>query len=366
MTSPRAPVLVVSKPLGPPWTDGSKNLARDIVTGLRDHTSRELHAFAPHGASIDGVTLHRVPTATLSRRTSLAMLGRLAVDRETALWHFVFAPSSRTKRAAGALASLRRRPTVQTIASAPSIDVRLGDVVFADRVVALSRGTLARALDEGVAASRLSHVSIAITPPTPPSARALADVVRAHGLAGRFVVTFPGDLEHGRGAEVLLEACAAMKTRKDVVLVLACRDKTERARSIRAELASRAVGRGLDVRMIGQTAAILALLAASDVVALPTDSLFAKVDHPLVLIEAMHLGRPVLVSEGTTAHELADEGGALGAALDPDAIAAVLDRLVTDSDARHDAGARAKAHASARTLRAMALAYDSIYDECLR
>ena len=165
---------------------------------------------------------------------------------------------------------------------------------------------------------------------------------------------------------MLLDACAAMGARRDVTLLLACRDKTDRARAIRRELASRAVGRGLDVRMIGETPSIHALLAVSDVVALPTDSLFAKVDHPLVLLEAMHLGRPVLVSEGTSAHELAEEGGAIGVPMDPHAIAAALDHLVADEAARHEAGARARSHAASRTVRDMARAYDSIYEELCR
>ncbi|MBN8617012.1 MAG: hypothetical protein J0L92_40910, partial [Deltaproteobacteria bacterium] len=213
MTSPRRPVLVVSKPLGPPWTDGSKNLAREIVRG-RESIAREAHAFAPEHGGVEASVVHRTPTRDLSRRTTLAILGTLASERRSALWHFVFAPSVRTRRAAGALARLRHKPTVQTIASAPAAGVRLGDVVFADRVVALSRATHARALEQGVPASRLALVPIAITPPPVPSEHALADVVRRHALRDRFVVTFPGDLEHGGGASLLLDACAAMSARR--------------------------------------------------------------------------------------------------------------------------------------------------------
>lgn len=360
-----SPIFVVSKPLGPPWTDGSKNLTRDLATVLAQ--DRDVHAFAAPGApGLAPVRPHPMPTATLSRRTSLAMAATLGVERETALWHFLFAPSARTATVARALTRLRARPSVQTLASAPADGVRLGDVVFADRVVALSHATHTRALEEGVSPARLRRVPVAITAPQTPSPERIAQLVREHALTDRFVVTFPGDLEHGGGARALVDAVGVMAARRDVTLVLACRDKTPRSAARREELAVRARGAGVDLRLIGETPYIHALLAASNVVALPTRSLFAKVDHPLVLLEAMHLGVPVLVSEGTAAFELSEEGGALGAAMSPDALAASLDGLAADAEARVRASRRALALVHARTPQAMARAYESIYDELLR
>ncbi|MBX7197244.1 MAG: glycosyltransferase [Sandaracinaceae bacterium] len=365
MKPERPAVLVVSKPLGPPWNDGSKNLAGELARALVSlPTPREVHAFGP--SPLEGILTHRVPSARLGRRTTLSMIATLATEHRAALWHFVFAPNARTSRAARSLSALRRRPTIQTLASMPASDVRLGDVVFGDRVVALSRAALARARAEGVAEERLALVPIAITPPPTPSPAEVARVIEAHDLASRFVVTFPGDLEHGRGADVIVEACGAMAHRADAILVLACRDKTPRARARREELEARARRASISLRVVGETPSIHALLAASDLVALPTDTLYAKVDHPLVLLEAMHLGRAVLVSEGTSAHELAEDGAAIGCPLDPGAIAAALDRLVTDRALSTSWGARARACVQGRRVEVMAQRYDSIYDELLR
>jgi phosphatidylinositol alpha-1,6-mannosyltransferase len=367
MKSAPSAVLFVSKPLAPPWTDGSKNLARELAEGAVALGARGVHGFVPRDAStLPGLVPHLVPTRTLDRATSLAMLRTLATSAGVGLWHFVSAPTARTSRIARGLAALRRRRTVQTLASAPPRDVRLGDVVFADRVIALSRETHARALAEGVEASRLRLVPIAITPPDSPSPESIEAVRLAHRLGERLVVTFPGDLEHGRGADRIVEACTRMGERASITLVLACRDKTARAAARREELVRRARAAGLDVRAIGETPSIHALLAASDVVALPTDSLYAKVDHPLVLLEAMHLGRPVLVTEGSSAHELAEDGGAVGAAFDAEALAAALDRLVREPAWRQHWSARGRELVAARTVAAMARAHESIYSELSR
>ncbi len=362
-------VLVVSKPLGPPWNDGSKNLARDLVEGLAEaDPERRMRAFVPRGAAaVAGCHAVSVATATLSRRTVARMLATLATERDSALWHFLFAPNRRTSSAAAALARARGRATVQTLASAPGPDVRLAQVTFGDRVVALSRATEARALAEGVRPERLRRIAPAIAPPPPPTPEAVRavreDLALGGAGAGSFVVTFPGDLEHGCGAALILEACARASSRRDLVLVMACRPKGPRSIERRHTLDARARAGGLAVRWVGETPSIHALLRASDLVALPTDTLYAKVDHPLVLLEAMHLGRPVLVTQGTAAYELAEEGGAIGTALDADAIAAVIDSLISETDAAERAGAAARRHAAGRTREAMARAYATIYDE---
>jgi phosphatidylinositol alpha-1,6-mannosyltransferase len=86
-----------------------------------------------------------------------------------------------------------------------------------------------------------------------------------------------------------------------------------------------------------------ALLAASDVVALPARRLDAKVDVPLVLLEALALGRPVLVAEGSSAAVLAERGAALAAPATPEGIGAALVRLWASPEARRELAERGRA-----------------------
>lgn len=372
MPPAHAPIFFVSKPLAAPWNDGSKNLARDLVEGwLAEDPSREAHAFVPRGGQAGGggqtvggvgghLVRHLVSDTKLTRRTSLEMLRALAMERRGALWHFIFAPSARTRLMGRVAARLRGRASVQTIASMPAEGARLGDVVFADRVVVLSRASWERAVREGVSPSRLAQIPVAIPPPAAPAPERIAFVREGLGASGRLLVTFPGDLEHGEGARVLLDAVASMAARADVTLALACREKGPRSKAVLAELAGRAARAHVELRVVGETPDILALLAASDVVAMPTDTLYAKVDHPLVLLEAMHLGVAVLVSEGTSASELGDEGATV-TPFSADAIAAELDRLASDTARREASGARARDAMKARSAARMVRGYEAIY-----
>ena len=97
-------------------------------------------------------------------------------------------------------------------------------------------------------------------------------------------------------------------------------------------------------------------------VALPSSDLWAKMDLPLVLLEAMWLARPVVVAEDSPARELADEGGAIAAPTDRDALADALRRAVEAPGL----GEAARGVAEARYAPdRMVEAYEAVYDALL-
>src|SRR5829696_814212 len=93
-------VLFVSKPIAPPFHDGTKCLVRDVAAELRDFaptvlTTPEGLALLPAG--VKGRAVYKAsgafsPTLVDNARAALALLGGPRHD----LWHFVFAPNPRT------------------------------------------------------------------------------------------------------------------------------------------------------------------------------------------------------------------------------------------------------------------------------
>ena len=176
---------------------------------------------------------------------------------------------------------------------------------------------------------------------------------------------YPGDLEYGGGAEVAIEGFAAWG-QKDALLVMACRQKTPRAAREKARLSEHATKLGIarQVRWLGETPRIHALLGASDFVVLPNRSPYAKMDYPLVLLEAMGMGRPVFVGTGTPAAELAEDGGAIAVETEGTALAAAVERLAADEVASTELSARAHALVADRFAPCpVAAEYERLYGE---
>ena len=87
-------------------------------------------------------------------------------------------------------------------------------------------------------------------------------------------------------------------------------------------------------------------------------------DYPLVVLEAMSMARPVFVSAGTPAAELADEGGAIAVAPDGEALAATIQRWSDDRLALEELQRRARALTIEKFAPAkVAASYEQIYDE---
>ncbi len=365
-------ILFVSKPIAPPWNDGSKTLVRDLAGALTRHE--------PVVLGVRGVPLPlergRVEPLFyqpnegfgLSGTPAMRLAARLASGRRGDLWHFVFAPNTRTSRTARALSRLRRVPTVQTVASVPEPDEDLDVVLFGDRIAVLSRRTEALFLERGVPASRVRRIAPCVAPVmSSPDMRA-----RGRRLAGLPsdvpVVLFPGDLERDRGARLTLEAVAAMPRSLGTLLVIAARRKSHRSADAERALRELAVQLGVAdrVRWVGETAHMHALLAAADVVALPATDLIAKVDLPIVLLEALSLGIPVIVARGSSAEDLAEEGGALAVEPNREALTSMLDGIVGDTQARLRLVEGARAAFERYRPARMAAAYEALYDEVLR
>jgi len=361
-------VLLVSKPVAPPWNDSSKNLVRDLALGLERYDAVALgRTGGPQ--SLGRARLEPVYGEpgerfglTLADQAKVALY--LARSPAVDLWHFFFAPNPKSSRVARLTSRVRRTPTVQTVCSVPNEHARLDQVLFADRVVVLSAHTEGRFLAGGVARERLARIAPAVSELPLPDEAARKQTRRVHRLPEEAaIVLYPGDLEFGAGARLTLEAHAALP--RETHLVLACRAKTDLARRRQDELVERARALGTESRVtfVGETPRILELLAAADVVALPSETAYAKMDYPLVLLEAMMLARPVVVCEGTPAAELAAKGAAVAVPAALEALVAVLSKLLGDDEGRRALGERARAAAlTDHDPRAMARAYETLYD----
>ena len=305
-------VQFVSKAIAPPFRDGSKCLVRDLCLHLKDvepHVLGTETALAELGNAakvhaVYGGASRYAPTLLSNARAFAWLLASEAPD----LFHFVFAPNPRTSGALRLLRQWTGVPCVQTIASAPRAFTHPDRLLCGDVVVAQSEHTAARAkaafAERGLPAPPLE----VIPPPAPdlgggPKQRSLA--ARAElGLgpdAPLFV--YPGDLEVSGGARFTLElARRAEGALASATFLIAYRRKTAEAERHRAELeASAAPGR---VLFRAELDDLHAVLSAATAVLLPVDDLYGKVDLPIVLLEALSLGVPVVVLDWGPLSEL--------------------------------------------------------------
>lgn len=361
-------VLFVSKPIAPPFHDGTKCLVRDVAAELREVTPTVLttpagQAQLPRG--VRGRAVYRdsgafSPALVDNARAALALLTGPRDD----VWHFVFAPNPRTSGVARALRAARRVPVVQTVASPPRHFSRLDRLLFGDELVVQSRATAER-LEITARAERFRLPPVTVIPPPvatlpQPSpneiSRARAELELKDDDR---VILYPGDLEVSSGADVTRALVKPLRERfPDAVVVFAYRNKTPlaavRAEKLRQELLAERV------RVTDRVANMHALLAASRIVIFPVDDLWGKVDQPIVLLEALALGVPCLVLDRGPLRDV--EGAVKVPAIDARSWLEFITPLMPSSAAREQAIARGRAAASSvYASGVVARAYEAIY-----
>lgn len=384
-------VLFVSKPIAPPFQDGTKCLVRDVALHLSSVRPVVMSvAGAPPLEEWQGVDPSRsgarLAVAPVEMVAVYPTAGRFAPSfahnaraaawllrhsRES-LWHFVFAPNRRTSAMGRWLKWWRRVPVVQTIASAPREFVDVDRLLFGDVVVAQSQWTRSRIGEAyeaaGIPEESRRRIEVVypplgpLRPRTPQEHRRVRADLGISAEAPLFV--FPGDLETGGGVSRIQQAIpAVLSILPEAVFVLAYRAKSERTRAVAAELERRLAG--APVRFAGEVVDVLALVSGCTAVLFPVDDLWGKVDLPIVLLEAMKLGCPVVVLDHGPLCEL--EGAVrvpTEARDDASSLTAAVVRLATDGSYRAAVVEQQAATIHARHRAAdVARAYENIYLE---
>ncbi len=361
-------VLLVSKPVVPPWDDSGKNLVRDLACHL---SGIECHVMSRAGTPPLSSHCVMEPVYSVSGRLSpgltqqMQVLKRLLKPDTQEIYHFFYAPNPRTSTVARTVLAVKRRSTVHTICSFPASQEGIRSLFFADRNVVLSRDTRDRLSREGV--KNLIH----IPPCVPLTARVSDDRklrIRSRlGSTHRPFVLFAGDFEFSCAGDVCRAALPAVMAKADVDFVFAVRAKgaTSGARSHELRCSVARESWGERVHFLSQVEDMPALIAAAAVQVLPVDTLYAKMDIPQVLLESLREGVPIVVSDFGPLPELLEQPVGLKIPVgDAAALAEAVVRLVGNESLRNEMG-QAGRELVARTYspEGMARRYEEIYNE---
>jgi len=339
MTGALLEVLLVTKPVAPPWNDGTLNLTRCLLQG--DDVGCRFRVPVPAGAQTLGIP-HAIEEAIYPEagahgttgRNNLAMLGRLLRPARAQAMHFLFAPSARTGGILRILLAARNIPTIHTLCSRPQSFDDLRSVLFADHHIVLSRFTEQKLRSAGVRS--VERVDPGIFEPDSDSATGTRILSEAGIPENTPIVLYAGDLEFSKGAETVIRAMPEALKSTPHHVVLACREKTARAAIERQRLQELAATLGVESRthFLGTVPSFHSLLGKADLLLFPTANTYAKLDLPLVLLEALALGIPLVVAEEGPVGELLDENVGFGVkAENPADLGTALNDILTKGTA---------------------------------
>ncbi len=365
-------VLAVTKPMVPPWDDGTKVLVRELVSVPgryrfilplplgRENPIPGTEAWGayPMGGRVGGLA------------AKAWLLGSLLRAPKRDVVHFFFSPTHVTAGLGRMLATAGLRPMVHTVCSVPRSLGGLKWLLAADAVVLLSewaRELFARA---GFARRKLHVIPPGLRMPEPVSREDRSRIRARCGLEDAPFLLYAGDYDYSDTAQIVAEAAVRLCRRMpEVRVVFAVRLKTEKSVLVEQRLKALVAGEGLSrqILFLNHVPGFQALLAEASLCVLPAETTYAKTDYPYVLLEAMAHGTPVAVSGAGALPELVRNGGGFVVAhRDPVALASALEAALGDPAALESMGEEARQVLANRfDARRCRQDYEALYDSLL-
>src|SRR6266498_3916689 len=340
-------LMLSSIALAAPWNGADKNLARLIAQS--DSNNQFIvqtgidEAWLPHVSAVRLPSTSPTPT-NLEKLRGFSYLVRHT--RDVDLVHVVASlsnPSRLTARLLHGWLAACRKPFVHTLPSIGDITIKRHNFA-GDITVVVSEHTRQLLTDHGV------PKVIRIFPPL--DERHLHPSTSATELAERLAlgpraVLYPAHYGPQSGISEIIRAFAQLPaTLDDATLVLACRTQPgqDSAREAQHAMAFAATaGIAHRVRVIDNVSDMPALITACMVMALVPGKLASKMDLPLVVLEALVLERPVIISDKLPMSEALFGGGFAVRHGDVTALTAALAQLLLDSNLRAKLAAQGRA-----------------------
>ena len=322
------PWFIVSKPLRAPFRDGSTVLIRDLVTHmpgdrpliyLGDPT-RPLRAVAD--TVLDHPAMGYSPGLLAKLRVLFALLHP---RRRRSPVQLCFTPNPITSRAVALLRwSQPRRVLVQVLMSAHGCESWVSLLRPLDAIVVLSDHTRQRLIGAGVAPEKLHRIYPAV---------AAVGADAPEQVAARRNLLYAGDLDLEVAARLIAVARALDRpSLAGWTLTIACRPKSD-TDAVARELLRRELAPDITsgrVRLLAEVDDMDALLRGAAVQLYAADHVRRKVDLPLVLLEGLARGVPVVIVDADPVRELFVVGARAGlvpgalAPSDPEGFARVV------------------------------------------
>lgn len=294
-------VFFITKPLSPPWNDSAKNLPYNQINYARKFRYEVLTA---SGATIDlpGVKSSEFYSSATSVSTSekVKLLARIfLLGGRFSILHFFFTPTFKTVSAVRFALKIAGGSSkiVQTLTSMPH-DLSAFSL-FGDGIIVLSDFSLEKVTRtlRGKTGKKIRRIYPGVIPLTPPDRGRRKELIGKYNIPNKKLVMFAGDLEFSETAWDVFNAIPKVIEQDDAFFLFACREKTPAAREIASRLRAAAARKRLDANFAihSDMPDIREILHLVDVLIMPLRTLYAKMDIPLIMIEALEAGVPVVI-----------------------------------------------------------------------
>lgn len=303
-------ILLVTRPIAPPWDEASKNFAFNLAKDLGSNKNMELHLMTngfvselPEEVKQEQIYTHSQNDFGIFQKIR-SLLFQLKNTRSFDIAHYFFTPTKLNSFIIKNFIKNDRTKTIQTVATLREdifSNEEIKKMLFGDLIITYSDYAKNKLELLGIKNTQRIYPGIDLEKYKP--AEKNNEVISSFGLqASSFAIAYPG--EYARLgctddiASLILQYSAIWK-KKNIKFIFACRVKNEKDRIKKEEVKNKLEAAGaIDCAVFTDTITdMAALYNLADVIIFPVRNMQGKFDVPLAAIEPMACEKPVIVSD---------------------------------------------------------------------
>ncbi len=318
MESFKKKILLVTRPLAPPWDEASKNFAYNLAKKLSSEKKTELHLMTKGVLSElpENIIQENIYTASQNDFTFFQKLRSFWFQWKKKKYftviHYFFTPTKLNIFLIKNLLKSSRVKTIQTIATLRedifSID-ELKQLIFADLVITYSDYAKNKLNSLGFKNIKRVYPGIDLNYYFPTLKN--QDLIKKFHLnSNDFIFSYPGEYYRLGATDNIIEALPKIFEKiPNGKFIFACRIKNKQDAKKKEEAITKLKEYNiLDKVVFSDTFSDMAkLYNISDLVIFPVGNMQGKFDVPLVVIEAMACAKAVIISDIPILKEFSNE-----------------------------------------------------------
>jgi glycosyltransferase involved in cell wall biosynthesis len=367
-------VLLITRPICPPWDEASKNFAFYLAKNLNSFEMYLLtNGYIPDLPS----HIHQKPIYSSSRlthlqRVRLLKLRGILAKNDFDILHYMLTPSKLNSFSFKTFIKNKRAKTIQTIATLREDLLKDKDykkILFADLIVTYS--DYAKNKLNKLSFNNVKRVypgiDLDLYSPAPKDEETRKNL----NLTKKdFVVTYPGEYTRLGATDDLVNLIIKHQDelfKKNIKIIFACRVKNDKdARKRRDIITALSRKKLLEIARFPNTFTTMEkVYNLSDIVLFPVQNMKGKFDIPLVVPEAMACEKPVILSDLPILSELSDSHNSVIIPKgDVESLAQAVFDLYNDPEKKKQIGQKARKFVEERfDIKKIAKIYGMIYEK---
>ena len=295
---------MVTRPIIPPWDEGSKNTAWQIASKTCEHKFYLMttqNKALPKANSVKWIRTYTDKNLRGIQRFKL-LLYLMYSNPKADIYHFLFVPTLLTSLLLYTIVMQKNKRSIQTVPTLyrPVKSSKLARLLFfGDKVVVLSDWTADKLYSLGL--DNIVRINAGVDLHR---FRPVRDKTRSRRHLNlpesKILALFSGELSRLGSLEIMLSiAPQLIQENSNLHLVFASptRKPEDFLRRKEAERLIRSQGLEKSVTFLGDVDDILSLLNACDMLLYPVSTMLGKIDTPLTVLEAMASELPVILTD---------------------------------------------------------------------